>query len=123
MSTNYYFRVRKPEPETNIYLKKLHDSIVHEIGGKLHIGKRSKGWLPLYHSTKYYRSVDEIKRFYKVNKFHLIIENEYGDILTLNELEEELFNWKDKYNIMSHYTYTDISTDDDGNEFTPRCFL
>ena len=89
MSTNYYFKV-----ETSC---KFCENI------EIHIGKRSMGWEPCFQNTKYYETVEEIRKFYNENKEVIIIENEYQEILTFDELEKELINWnKNSNDILLH---------------------
>ena len=54
---------------------------------KLHICKISIGWRPLFESTKYYKSMQELKNFYEKNKNRISITDEYG--------EEQGYEWID----------------------------
>ena len=61
------------------------------------------GWEPCFQNTKYYETVEEIRKFYNENKEVIIIENEYQEILTFDELEKELINWnKNSNDILLH---------------------
>lgn len=110
MGTNYYFKVKedflndainffKSKPFTEgvtEYLKKEYEEGIH-------IGKRSCGWKPLFRKTRYYSTVNEIIKFYEDNKDSLIIETEYGYVLTLDELKEELIFWnRNNHDVKEH---------------------
>lgn len=80
MSTNYYFKV----DSDCIFCK---DKTIH-------IGKRSGGWKPSFERTEFYSSVKEMKEFYEENKHIIKVVNEYDEVLSMKELEKELFDWK-----------------------------
>lgn len=106
MSTNYYFKVEA-------------DSVFDNDENRypdIHIGKRSAGWKPIFQASNFYSSVDEIVEFYIKYKNILTIVNEYEEKLTLQELEEELFNWESCRNWRSH-DYN-IYLDNRGYEFS-----
>lgn len=100
MGTNYYFKV-KPNQFIEDTLDRLElfyfidESIISSIrdGFRIHIGKRSGGWLPLFQKNKYYDSMDKLEKFYEIHKNDLDIQDEYGEKLTWDELKEALFNW------------------------------
>lgn len=99
MGTNFYFKIKTDiqinipivGKITNDILEKIHCAI--QEATVIHIGKRSGGWLPLFQKTNYYSSVKEIKDFYIKNKEHLLIIDEYDVEYSLDELDEEIFNW------------------------------
>lgn len=104
MSTNYYFDI-----DTNCkYCKKK----------RLHIGKRSGGWKPVFHHTEYYSSVNEIIDFYRSCPDVIDIINEYGDILTLDELRSQLIDWnRDNSEAAEQELIRDDYKDDEGYLF------
>lgn len=130
MSTNFYFKI-KTDININIpiggnikqnILDKINTAL--EDATELYIGKRSVGWYPLFESTEYYSSVEEIKNFYQSNKTHLDIIDECGRKYTLEELEDELFNWnKDNLEARSHLDLSpNYYLDKDGYEFLRNSF-
>lgn len=121
MSTNYYFKV-----EPRIWVTGGSRDVIDEMHRitvlDLHIGKRSAGWKPLFHKTKFYASVQEIKDFYSENWEITIIENEFGDILSMEELEDELFDWESERNKSSHLRHIAHYKDEEGYEFSETEF-
>lgn len=126
MSTNFYFRIKA---EMNIFISidgKIREKIMEKLkwtldeATEIHIGKRSVGWYPLFEKTEYYSSVKEIKEFYESNKKHLDIIDEYSNEYSIEQLQEELFDWnKDNLEARSH---SDLGhgyyLDREGYEFT-----
>ena len=94
MGTNFYMMTTKKD------LVEKHFSLEYEIvdtpyfGYKIHIGKRSYGWKPLFaeHQDAYH-SVMEMKDFIKTNQKDIRIFDEYNREFTLEELETEFINW------------------------------
>ncbi|MFC0903779.1 hypothetical protein ACFHWD_03625 [Clostridium sp. MT-14] len=126
MGDNYYFKLKNVKgqvqcsfasKELQELLQKQIDDIINNVS-KIHIGKASAGWKALFQKTDFYASINEIKNFYNKNKDSLDIVNEYDDKLTLDELENELFNWsKDKSKLQSHLDDKDCYRDENGYEF------
>lgn len=89
---------------------------------KIHIGKRSSGWKPMFEKNESFNSVKTLKKFYDNNKETHEIVNEYGDKLNWHELEKELIFWnKDDpkaYDISTetyfHYGESAIYKDEEG---------
>lgn len=131
MSTNFYFKI-KTDININIPIGgKIKENIINKINmlledvTELHIGKRSVGWYPLFESSEYYSSVEEIKNFYLTNKDYLDIIDEYNRTYTLEELEDELFNWnKDNLEAKSHLDLSpNYYLDKEGYEFLRNSFF
>lgn len=130
MSTNFYFKVKT---DININIPtggNIKETVLNKINivlkdiTKLHIGKKSNGWCPLFEATEYYSSVKEIKNFYLANQDYLNIIDEYDKLYTLDELEEELFNHNNN-NILakSHLNIApNFYFDKEGYEFARHCF-
>lgn len=86
---------------------------------ELHICKISMGWKPLFESSKYYRSVQELKDFYENNKNRINIVDEYGEIHDLDELFEFInIKYKDK----KSQTHEDAYKDKQGYEWVSHNF-
>lgn len=123
MSTNYYFA-----PDLEKYKDVFGDSPVYNLltkfvgNEKIHIGKRSGGWLPLFQKTEHYSSVKEIEEFWENNEEVLIIEDEYGYRISIEELRSELFEWGSKHNKLNHQEYLGIYVDNEGYEFSENTF-
>lgn len=132
MSTTFYFKV-KADVSIDISIEGIiKDSLMAELKKCIEentvilIGMRSCGWVPLFYETKYYSSVDEIKKFFSKNKNHLLIVDEYGIEHTFKGLEEELFNWnKDNPKAKKHLeistidrSYFNFYSDEKGYEFS-----
>lgn len=101
---------------TNYYFYKKEDNLEEVI----HIGKRSVGWEPLFERTKYFNSVVEIKEYFYNNQHNLLIKDEYGNLLSFDELETELINWnKDNALIQKHChdSSDDFYSDSEGYAF------
>lgn len=92
MSTNYYFNIQLGKSTLSSNLD-LNCYLLGQVDTYLHIGMRSAGWVPLFHKTEFYDSVKGIKEFYLKNEELLVIEDEYGWEMSLEELEDELFSW------------------------------
>lgn len=67
MRTNYYFKLKgiksnviAPSCSTNLIntIQDKMDEFLQEIS-KIHIGKRSDGWKPLFQQTEYFESVED----------------------------------------------------------------
>ena len=93
MSTNYYMMTTDKE-----LVKKYFDGeyeIVDDpyLGYKIHIGKRSGGWKPLFEAHENaYDSVSEMLEFITIHP-EIHIFNEYGESLSGTQLKEELIDW------------------------------
>lgn len=89
MSTNYYFELKDS-------VKKKYQALADKgfiFYEDLHIGKRSYGSKPIFQKTENYSSVDEIIDFYNSNKKYINIIDEYGRIMTFEDLKNNLINW------------------------------
>lgn len=144
MSTNYYFINKESRKEAEEHNKKV-DAIFEEAAKRLdvlqhdaddralesvkwkyevdesriHIGKRSMGWIPLFEACEHFESVKEMKRWYFDNKDEYIIENEYNEELTWNELVEELIDWDGKRSRFDGDSrYIEYYADEDRYEWT-----
>ena len=86
---------------------------------ELHICKISMGWKPLFETSKYYRSVQELKDFYYKNKDRITIEDEYGQEKDINELLKKVDDiYKDKNN----QAHEDAYRDKEGYEWVSHNF-
>ena len=131
MSTNYYFKL-KNEIKLNVNIPgKIGENIINFLNKKIeddkiqyiHIGSRGMGYKPLFEKTPYYSSVKEIIDFYNKNKEYVDIVTEYEQIISLNELKEDLFNHNKDKIVKSHLNLWDgIYIDEDGYEFSPTEF-
>jgi len=99
MSTNYYFEIKNSEEvmskiqEISKFISQESiEKIEHELKF-IHIGKRSAGWKPIFQVQEYFKTVEELKQFYNKHVEVLIIKSEYNEIMTWDELEEELLKW------------------------------
>lgn len=130
MGTNFYFKIKA---EMNISISiddKIKEKILEKLkwafdeATEIHIGKRSGGWYPSFEKTEYYSSVKEIKKFYEDNRNHLEIVDEYDNRYSMEELQEELFDWnKDNNEARSHLDLgCGYYLDDEGYEFTRNEF-
>lgn len=91
MSTNFYFKkIGRLNVDSYVYSYELNRV---DVLARIHIGKRSVGWKPLFKCTEHYSSVDEIISFYNCNKNNLKIEDEYGNDLSLDDLMNGLVLW------------------------------
>lgn len=146
MSTNFYFVSRKSAKETeehNIKVGKLfmefnekleklvgdhndHISILNcepdflKEPERIHIGKRSMGWKPLFASNKYYATIKQMEQWYKDNVLEYYIADEYGTCLDWGQLYEELVQWNgEKSNVGLSSNYLGYSySDKDGYEWS-----
>jgi hypothetical protein len=64
----------------------------------IHIGKRSVGWKPLFQENENFRSVKELRRFYKDTQFKYEIVDQYDRVLTWEELKSNLIDWPGEQN-------------------------
>ena len=60
---------------------------------RLHIGKTSMGWKPLFEMQAEYRGITGMREWYKKNRAEWRIINEYDVELTWEELEERLIKY------------------------------
>ena len=91
---------------TNFYMMTTDKELVHEcfpdeyeiveepyLGYRIHIGKRSSGWRPLFEAhKKAYSSISEMIQFL-VEHPSINIYDEYGTSYAIAQLKEELINW------------------------------
>lgn len=94
MGTNYYMMTKNKEIVERYFPGEYELVDTPDFGYEVHIGKRSGGWTPLFeeHSSAY-SSVEGLKEFLKIHSDSFCIYNEYNDILTVEQLDEELFRW------------------------------
>jgi len=81
---------------------------------KLHICKISIGWKPLFESTKYYKSMQELKNFYEKNKNRISITDEYGEEQDIDELFKTIDN---RYKNKNNRSHPDAYKDEQGYEW------
>lgn len=63
------------------------------LGYRIHIGKRSCGWKPLFQAHKNaYNSVSDMMKFI-MNHPEIHIFDEYKNLLSMEQLKEELVDW------------------------------
>lgn len=61
---------------------------------RIHIGKRSAGWKPLFEDHKFaYTSVSGLLDFLQTNQDRIEIYDEYNELHTIDQLKEELVEW------------------------------
>lgn len=145
MSTNYYFvnkESRKETEEFNESLSNLFERFSYQLKQlgvedilniqlekwmyekqehRIHIGKRSMGWRPLFEVCEHYESVRGMKEWYEINKDDYIIEDEYMNELSWFEFEKELISWNGRnthFGCRPGYTYMSYFLDKDGYEWT-----
>lgn len=104
MSTNYYL-VDRDLRERAKYLEEHHlgyHPMVDEIVYELHLGKRSVGWVPtiqLYKDNAKYNwnspteMMKVLKEALEDPERDMQIEDEYGEVMSLDELEHDLLYW------------------------------
>lgn len=81
---------------THEYINKISDVTPYD-NGWIHIGQRACGWVALLQrQDELYRTIKEMKEWYKNNKDGYMIINEYNNELTWDELEQELLTWQGK---------------------------
>ncbi|QJI52356.1 hypothetical protein [Psychrobacillus phage Perkons] len=88
---------------------------------EIHIGKRSIGWKPLFQSNEYYTNMIGMKQWYENNKDEWIIENEYEEELTWEELHDELLEWTGEKTHIG-LSYGNYYMDELGHEWTDHEF-
>lgn len=67
---------------------------------EIHLGKRSGGWKPLFQGhKKAYESVEELRLFLRDNTDKITIKNEYGDVFTADEFDDEFIKWGEQQKI------------------------
>lgn len=143
MSTNYYFinkDSRKEAEEFNEKLTSLFEGFSYQLKQlgvedtlsielekwmyekqeeRIHIGKRSVGWRPLFQACDEFKSVRDMKKWYMSNKDEYTIENEYEKELSWLELESELIGWNGEYTpARKRSRYANYYLDEDGYEWT-----
>jgi hypothetical protein len=102
---------------------------------EIHIGKRSGGWKPLFKAHKNaYNSVKEMIDFLKRESANFEIFDEYGEKMSVDELQKELIDWGKNQKAIDHVEYAkndeymlhwhphDYWSDDDGYNFTNMNF-
>lgn len=94
MGTNYYMMTKNKKIAEKYFPGEYELTDSPDFGYEIHIGKRSAGWMPLFQEhSKAYGSVEGLKEFLKIHNGDFCIYNEYNDILTAEQLDEELFQW------------------------------
>lgn len=94
MSTNYYLMTQSKELVKKYFPNEY--ELVDEpyLGYKIHIGKRSAGWMPLFQRhDKAYKSVAEMINLITTHEKKFEIFDEYGEKLTIEKLKRELIDW------------------------------
>lgn len=87
----------------------------------IHIGKRSLGWQPLFHAHEHFYSTETLEQWYLQHKDLYRIENEYGELLTWQDLKEQLFQWYGKSHLLTRQS-SFYYKDDTGQEWTYNDF-
>lgn len=98
MSTNFYM-ITKNKKFADTYFPGEYETYDEnaEFKAEIHIGKRSVGWCPLFRAHKNaYTSVKELRKFLVDHAEDMEIKNEYGEVFTPKELENELLTWKEQ---------------------------
>ena len=93
MGTNYYLMTKNKSIADNIGSYELTDT--PDWGYKIHLGKRSMGWLPLLQAYPGIRSVKDIEYYCTMSDVRIF--NEYLEELTWEQLKEELIYWNGGY--------------------------
>ena len=113
MGTNFYLRdkLEKEKSKTTIeiidknltlYTNPLLDEskdriyaiIREEFHPRIHIGKTSFGWKPIFQSQEgKFTSVEELKEFYSSNINELEIIDKYGEIYTWDEFDDRVLKF------------------------------
>lgn len=66
------------------------------LGYEIHIGKRASGWKPIFEDhNSAYDSVSGLLDFLQRHRDKVKIYDEYNELLTINQLKEELIDWAD----------------------------
>lgn len=119
MSTNYYFAPKEEKliEVSKIFPYKTREELLDFF--KLMIGRRTSNRPPIFYKSQYYSSVSEIKEFYDTNKDSLQIENEYGEILTWNDLLKELVHWNKDIFVVDEFD-CETTVDKEGYRFLPN---
>jgi hypothetical protein len=90
MGTNYYFVEKEAKKFLDNFVSMFQEDVEVPM---LHIGKASCGWKGLLkRNENFYKTVQEMKKFYERNKDKIIIMNEYHEEVTWEELEEKLLD-------------------------------
>ena len=64
------------------------------LGYEIHIGKRASGWKPIFEDhNSAYDSVSGLLDFLQRHRDKVKIYDEYNELLTINQLKEELIDW------------------------------
>lgn len=135
MSTNFYFRNKEEYAKHDEANKKVLDKIVTIINDikmivndedeiqdiqwklenaayigyeRIHIGKRSMGWIPLFEKQEgLFSTVAELKNFYEQNIEKYNIINEYNEVFDWDGLFDELISWKGERDSRGSDVYKD----------------
>ena len=121
MGTNFYFENNESNLEVEVFNEKLNQIIeetkrkleelyvsdhnlreiefkmsdLERVPERIHIGKRSAGWKPLFQTQDdYYVGIEGMKEWFKKNRSKWSIVDEYGKYYTWGQLERELINWE-----------------------------
>lgn len=86
---------------------------------QLHICKISCGWKPLFETSKFYSSVQELKDFYNKNKDRIIIKDEYGEELEIDVLFKII---DDRYKDINNQEHENAYKDKQGYEWVSHNF-
>ena len=98
MSTNYYMLTKNKKFADTFFSEEyeLYRS-GDELKVEIHIGKRSAGWMPLFREHKHaYDSVEKLRDFLREYAEDIEIIDEYHNLFTAEELDEELICWKEQ---------------------------
>lgn len=91
---------------------------------EIHICKISAGWVPCFQTNKHFSTYQEFLAFYDLFKDIFTLEDEYHEVIDIEELKKDLFRHKEdalpqndrmKYN--SDY-YVSYKRDSDGFDWT-----
>lgn len=94
MSTNYYLMTINKELVEKHFLYEYELTDFPYFGYKIHIGKRSAGWKPLFEAhLNAYSSVSELIKFIKNHSNDIRIFDEYNEEFSVEGLKEELIDW------------------------------
>lgn len=102
MGTNFYM-ITKSKKLVEKYFPYEYEIVDSPyFGYKIHIGKRSYGWKPIFREHKNaYDSVEGMKMFISKNKKSIHIFDEYNEEFSLEKLEDELITWGEQQEV--HY--------------------
>lgn len=93
MSTNFYAIFTNKEVAVRYFPEEYEEFTRHDKKAyKVHIGKRSYKWKPLFQAhSQAYTSVEEMLGF--LGNYSDNIIDEYGKVYSLEEFKEELIEW------------------------------